>query len=124
MTRLQRFCLLIVGAALLVALPVANAEIGGSAPDRAVSLALPTSAWWLVIHNQCARHPALDQPVRRICLDPTPWLPNEAPSIRAAIEPLHIRKMGAFSRRDRHAEQWARGARVLRSPDGGVAPSL
>ena len=105
MTRLQRFCLqqlclpiclLIVGAVLLVALPVASAEIGGSAPNRAASLALPASPWWLVIHNQCDDTLHWINTTGEFAAIPRPTMPGEAAGTPCSYRPMHISQDGRY----------------------------
>jgi hypothetical protein len=91
MNRFRSICLVLVAAALLVALPVANAGI-----DRRSTSALPASAWWLVTHDQCADTLHWINPSGEFATIPRPKLPNEAPAVACSAKALHISQNGRF----------------------------
>jgi hypothetical protein len=91
MNRCRQICLVLIAAALLVALPVANA---GS--DQRSTSALPASAWWLVTHDQCADTLHWINPSGEFATIPRPKLPNEALSVACGAKALHISQNGRF----------------------------
>jgi len=93
MKALGTWILALLGITLLAVAPVAAADQSPFVFDRG---ALPSSAWWLVLHDQCADTLHWINSTGEFASIPRPAMPNEAAGTPCSAKALHISQNGRY----------------------------
>ena len=93
--RVVRNLSLIIVGVMLVLLPAVVLAAPHATPTRE-GTALPASAWWLVIHDQCNDTLHWINPSGEFATIPRPVLPGEAAGSPCSYRPLHISQDGRY----------------------------